>query len=266
MRILRRQKLIYGLMLTILILLAPSVFSPDDTEGQIIYETHWDWGDAVPTDEGWQVITNYVYTVNVTKGYVVSYSTQLNFCEHSHGVFDWLGHALGASVVHAGHDYNQDADPASVVVSMVESLADPTNGTMGTVTVQEPTYCQGHYLMARGSSDSVNMPDDVDMYGLTLYVEGTFTTPDDLRPMKFIGETNLANGKIRDLFAPDDVEKPIHVGISDEPVRIGIVRSLDTMFDGIEFETASHEDIGKAVLWSLLDDTRFVVLDGEIHN
>jgi len=265
MRISRRQKIIYGLMLAILILLAPSVFSPEHSEGQIIYETRWDWGDAIPTEDGWQVMTDYGFIVEVTKGYVVSYSTQLNYCEHSHGMFDWLGNIFAVAVVQAGHDYGEDADPASVVVSMIESLDNPTVNTMGTVTVQEPSYCQGHYLMARGSSDSLNMPEDVDMYGLTLYIEGTYHTPDNLTPIAFTAQTNLANGKIRDLYTSDTLDTPIHVGISETPVRVAIVRSLDSMFDGIEFDSMTGEDIGKAVLWTLLEELRFVILDGEIH-
>ena len=57
MRISNRQKLIYALLLFILISLAPSVFSPEDVEGTITYETHWDWGNATATNNGWIVTT-----------------------------------------------------------------------------------------------------------------------------------------------------------------------------------------------------------------
>lgn len=265
MRFSKREKIIYAIMLTILILLAPTVFSPNDVEGTITYETQWDWGTATPTDNGWQVVNNLGYTVMVEKGYIVSYSTQLIYCEHTHSIFDWLGSVFAAAVVHAGHNSSGDADPASVVASMVESLSQPETGIMGTVTVEEPTYCTGHYLAARGSSDGLNMPTDKDMYGVTLYIEGTYQAPDSEIAISFTAETNLANGQMRDLFAPDDLTNPIHVGIGETPVRIGIVRYLDTLFDDADFATMDSAALGKTILWSMLDDMQMVVLEGDIH-
>lgn len=265
MRLSKRKKIIYTLMLITLIVLAPSVFSPDDVEGTITYETHWDWGTATPTEAGWTVTNDLGYVVTVTKGYVVSYSTQLNYCEHSHGVFDWLGNVFAVAVVQAGHDYDQEADPASVVASMVESLDNPQIGIMGTVTVQEPTYCTGHYLMARGSSDGLNMPDDVDMYGVTFYIEGTYQIPDGDESLPFVAQTNLANGKNRDLLLLDNLDTPIHVGIGETPARVGIVRYLDTLFNGADFATMDSEALGQSILWAMLSDMQMIILDGKVH-
>ena len=133
--------------------------------------------------------------------------------------------------------------------------------------------CSRTYLLsgtlsdaARGSSDSLHMPDDVDMYGVTLYIKGTYQAPDSNQTIPFVAKTSLANGKNRDLFEPDNVDVPIHVGISETPVRVRIVRYLDTLFDGADFATMDSEALGKSVLWSILNHMQMVVLEGEIHN
>lgn len=265
LRLSRPRKITFLLMLTILILLAPSVFAPENVTGNITYQLQWQWGDAIPLDDGWMVRNDLGYRVHVTKGYSVAYSTQLLYCEHSHGLFDWVGKIFAVSVVHAGHNTG-DQDPASVLVSLIESLDKPQTSHIGTVTVNEPGYCKAHFLVAPGSDDTPNMPSDKDMFGVSLYIEGTYQSDDMPQAQPFRAQTSLGNGKNLPLIQADDAsQKSVHVEIGNTPVKIGIIRQLDSLFDGADFATMDEEELGKAILWQMMADLRIVVLSGVAH-
>ena len=262
----RKFKFIMAILAIIWLILAPSIilgyFSDEPESGEVTYQLDWEWGDAMPTDEGWQVINDLGYTVNVTQGYLVSYSSTLIECEHSHGIFDWLFGMTAPSVAYAGHG-EDDIDPAMLDTPHVESLHQPQTLMTGTVIVPEPSYCQGHYLVARGSSDTVGLPEDIEMYGTSLYIAGTYQANGSDEVMNFAVETSLANGDIIDLMS--ETGDFIHAEISDETIEITITRQLDSLFDGIDFSTMPDDDIARSVLWALMDNTRLIVTGGAIH-
>lgn len=253
-----------GLLVTVLAYVLPA----PPVSGDIVYAASWVWGDAVAhADGGWSVTNDLGYTVTVERGYVVDFSTQLIACEHSHawGGIAWLEKLVGVAVVQAGHS-SGDVDPAALTTATAEPIHSPALRELGTVTVNEPDYCEGHYLVARADGDTLNLPDDLDLHGMSLTIEGTYQRADMDAPVTFTAQTALANGAITTLSRVDLAGfRDVHVEISDEPVYVTIQRRLDTLFDGVDFAAMSRDEIGQAVLWSLIDGTRLLVTGGNLH-
>lgn len=228
------------------------------SEGQASYVLAWDWGDAQATQDGWRTTTNLGYDVEVTTGYVVAHETQMTPCEHSHGWLSWL--TLDINTAHAGH--GDDSNDSTFELSRVENLINPQSETWGTVTLYEPTYCEAFFLIARGEADSLNSPDDVDMYGTSVYLQGTYVAPEHDEPIAFTLQTGHANGIISEFSHNSD---SVHIALSDEPLEIAITRSLDSMLDDIDFVSMTTDDAAFQVLRNLVNNTTFEILSGKTH-
>ncbi|MCI0710894.1 MAG: hypothetical protein L0154_12100 [Chloroflexi bacterium] len=232
--------------------------TPTTRDGEIIYRTGWTWGDAVPTDNGWTVTNDLGVVVTVEKAYLVNFAVQLLECEdHSHTT---LLESLLPDTARAGH--GDGINPALVDSSFVEDFAHPDTIEFGKVTVESLAYCEAHYLIARAGSETRFQPEDVDMYGVSLYVEGTYQNVDSDETFPFTAQTHLANGKQLTLHLPDST-MPVHVEVGEERVEILVQRQLDRLFDGIDF--TSTGDIGRAILWNIIASTEFIVTGGNAH-
>ena len=218
--------------------------------GDVIYVTTWDRGETSTSDAGgWQVMTDLGYVVQVDAGYLVSYSTTLNECPHSHTLWERLLELLMPAVVYAGH--GSEFDPAMVAQPIVEDLIVLEDAEWGRVTVNEPTYCEGHFLISNTNTESE----------FSLYIEGTYQRHGIDNAVPFTIESKLAWGTIGDLIASGE---NVHAQIGNDPVTIQIVRQLDSMFDGIDFVEADFDLVGRDVLRNLADNTTFVVI-GKTH-
>ena len=131
----------------------------------------------------------------------MNYTLQLVECDdhtHADGETSWLSDLLLPSTAYAGH--GDDRDPSLVDQPIVERLtAVPTDFVFGEVTAPTINYCQGHYLVARAYDTAQNLPEDVDMLGVSLYLSGTFLAPASDSPQAFTIQTDLANGTLTDL-------------------------------------------------------------------
>lgn len=259
----RKNKTAKRILILILIWTIPLIvlLLPEETpvaEGQATYTLAWDLGDAQMTDEGWQVTTNLGYEVNITRAYSVAYEAQLTACEHSHGWFDWS--TLGLGVVYAGH--GDDSNESTFDSSIIEDIVNPQTQTWGTVTLVEPTYCEAFFLVARGANDTGNLPDDVDMFGTSIYIEGTYIAPDSNEPLEFILQTGHANGA-SDEFIQYTI--PVHIALSEQDIEIDITRSLDSLLDDIDFLSMDSDDAAFQVLRNIVAGTRFEVVSGQVH-
>ncbi|MEM9954065.1 MAG: hypothetical protein AAF846_20815 [Chloroflexota bacterium] len=255
-----QRNLIYALSLIMVWSLPIMAFMrPDSPESsQLTYTLAWEWGDAMQTETGWQVTNNLGYTIEVTEGYIVAYEAQLNACEHSHGWFNWDW--LTIPSVYAGH--GDDSNDSSLRTSYVENIALPETTAWGTVNLAEPTYCEAFFLVARGATDTLNQPESVDMFATSIYLSGTVTAPDNDDAMPFTLQTQHANGTVQP-FLQD--EQSVHLALSYDDMEIAIVRSLDTLFDEIDFANDSSDDASFQVLRNLLNNTQFHVISGTTH-
>lgn len=234
-----------------LVLMVAAYFLPApgaSVSGDISYLADWEWGSAEPVpDGGWTVENNLGYRVQVRDGYVLSYSAVLNQCQHQHRLIDWLLSKLLTPTAQAGHSTN--ADPAQTRVSLTESLAAPTASEWGTVTVNEPAYCRGHYLTAVNGTES------------SLYIEGRYQRGGDAQP--FMLNTAQAWGALDDLSSVDGAS--VHVQPGSEPIRVRVIRPLDTLFDDADFAAMDADTFARTVLRHLAEDTRFEVVSGSVH-
>ena len=241
------------------------------TAATLSYRLEWEWGAAVPAEngQGWQVVNDLGYRVQVEQAYLVSYSVQLVECEHGHGetafldrVIDWLA----PQTVSAGHGGDGD-DPSLIHNGFVESFAMPENMDFGAVTIsQKITYCQGHYLIARADSQIEHQPQDVDMFGTSLYIAGSYQAESASIATPFRIQTSLANGVLDNLDVPyieNTDMTPVHLVTGNQNAVVLIRRQLDSLFNGVDFASVSSDKIGKAVLWSLVADTDITITEGE---
>lgn len=222
----------------------------------ITYELVWEWGDATPTADGWQVTTDLGYTVTVTEGYLVAAATQLIECDHSHAALNRspLDAALSAwlpSSAEAGH--GGDHDPSQFTDGTVEDLRQPANQVFGSATVDiEITYCGGHFLVVPAAEGLRNVPES--LMGDSLYLAGTYQAPDSTEAVPFAIMSHSPNGTIVDLSAAGSSEHThIISGAGDATVQI--VRTVDSLVDGVDFAHLTDSEAGWAALRGVINAT-----------
>ncbi len=259
-RIPRLQRYIMALLLVILIVMTPTLFSTTPVSGEIRYTLAWDTEGITRTANGWEVVNDLGYRVQVEQGYLVSNQTRLIPCEHTHGLIEWLQHRLGLRTAKAGH--GADVDEAAILDASVESLTAFTPFAFGSVTVHEPSYCQAHYLAARALRDTRNFPTDTDLFNITVWVSGTYSDAEQTN-VPFSISTNLNYGQIIPLQTPR--LQSIHAEVGAQPIEVEVVRSVHHLFDGVDFVSMDGAQQGKAVLWNLLKNLRAQVVSGQTH-
>ncbi|TNF29834.1 MAG: hypothetical protein EP329_14800 [Deltaproteobacteria bacterium] len=160
-----------------------------------------------------------------------------------------LAGLVGASPARAGH--GGLIDPSITDTPRVEALAVPGLTDLGTVTFPETDYCRLHWVAGAASDHTAGLPDEVDLLGTTLWLEGTWTAPGTADAIPFVWSSPIANGLLTELA--DDLVAPPIAGSSTAEIRI--VRELDRWFDGIDFAALSEDDIGRALMIGLATST-----------
>ncbi len=198
--------------------------------GAITYTLDWSWGDAAPNADGWVVTNDLGFEIHVTRGYLVSYSVQLVPCDSAAETAGW--HWLRLKRANAGHG-GETPDPSNPGQHYVESIAAGRPLTLGPVNAAA-NYCKVHYLIARGEAHSEGLAADVDMVGLTLFLEGTWRAPDGPQT-PFTLQTAKPTAILPALEPPVDTAK---VGAA-----ITITRDLSTLFDGVTFDEGAPDQV-----------------------
>lgn len=220
----------------------------DAAEGDVTYVLAWDAGGVTTSPDGsWTTTTDLGYTVTVTAGELTTHTVTMVSCPHGHGLFGWLFGILGPGIADAGH--RSGGDPALVGGAVGESLTEPDDIVLGTTTVDEPAYCEGH--TAWGASDA-----DV----ATVVIEATWTAPDGTTGVIDLA-TTIDWGVGGDLT---DGTATVHVEVG-EPTTVEVRRSLSTMFDGIDLASSDDTELAMGILRALADSTEFVVTGGIAH-
>ncbi|MGB0590319.1 MAG: hypothetical protein ACPGU1_11615 [Myxococcota bacterium] len=213
---------------------------------EIRYHLTWDWGAAEPTDGGWRVITDRGYEVEVTEGYLVTYSVQLAPCtEEELGARLKLPRLLGAGRAWAGHGGAED--PSAWLTGIAEPLATPQSVSLEPVALDAGLYCNAHYLVARAEGKTRGLPDAFNMVGTSLYIQGTAAL-DGGEPQPFSIWSTLPVGE---LVVWSDPVSP--VDLSDGTIDVTFTRDLGRLFDGVAFQTMNDESIEKTVLLGLIE-------------
>lgn len=205
---------------------------------------------ALVTDRGFEVV--------VSRAYLVQAQAQLVDClgVGSDAWDDWLalGRWLAPSVAYAGH--SESTEPSAVVAPRaIDLVHGAARSRFGATRFEEQRYCRSHFLVA-GVADTTlvaDAPADVDLAGLSLYVEAEVTGE---RPRAITIATTLSDGAITDL--PDALVG----GLDGSHATLTVTRRLARAFDGLALDDPTLEDdaIARALL-SQLDHEAVVTLE-----
>ncbi len=222
--------------------------------GTIEYELGWSTERIVSAGGGWTVTTDLGYEVTVQQGWLVSYGLTLLPCEDDPGLA--RRSAFGVSTAYAGHP--GAADRSAFMEPVVQSLSSPVDLHVASVRVPATRYCQAHYLVARSDEDAVRTSTG-DMRGTTLLVSGSYRAPGSDRAEELRIRIAAANGGIVG-FSNGAPETNVSTGHGDYVVRFE--RDLGALFDQIEFDDFSAEEIEKQILRNVIDGLRVATQAG----
>ena len=239
---------------------------------QVDYHLSWDTSGVTLTDNGLELRNNLGYEIKLRAGYLVFYSTQLVPCGDDESTEltqaatkgidwgKWFGRVIGIRTAHAGHG-DEDMDPSVMAQSYVENLTAPEAMELGSRTIEGTRYCQIHYLVARGGSGTVGLPEDQDMVGASLYMEGTWSL-EGATPQPFTILSSVAYGTLTNLY-PES-----YYGVSDKEfeldanlvgARVNIERDLLGLFEDLNFETMTATQKERRVLQNVIEYSRIHV-------
>ena len=215
------------------------------------YTLDWQWGKAKRNPAGgWQVSTDLGYNVHVTGGRLVTRNLELVPC---HDVPQPSPQArlirrLQPIPVFAGHS-SLIPNESKISRSFEEDLSSPARVFLEGRTVTDPEYCRAHYLIARPTGSGPG--------AYALEVEGTWSRGADGLSQPFSIRSPVAYGQFLDLLSSegDDLARRMIVGGIDLTVR----RSLETMFDGVDFADGNLETAGMRIMRTVVARTEIVV-------
>lgn len=187
------------------------------------------------------------YTITLGDGYLLSASLELIPCEEfSFG--DWFAPA----VAYAGHGIDAIGE-SRALLAQVERVGDTSDLAAGGASASLDSYCEAHYLIAAAYDSAENLPTAHDFVGNSLYLSGSYRSPNSTTEIAFVIETDLAWGGI--------VELPSIIEASNQPVTVTLTRDFARMFDGVDFDTMDAEQQAKAVLRSLVQQAHITLSD-----
>jgi hypothetical protein len=142
-----------------------------------------------------------------------------------------------------------------IETSLIEDLTAPVEAEAST-SFAASRYCRAHWLLARPMTPTTG-PDDVPMDHRSLYVTGTFERDGKVEP--FVIDTWWPEGSLQDL---GDIlgEEAFSAARADGKARHAFVtvrRSLGTLFDGIDFEVASKDQVAGHAIDNLAGSVQF---------
>ncbi len=222
---------------------------------EVRYTLDWDWGTAQPRqDRGWTVRTAQGYHLRVDSGRIVTRNLELVPCHlvpppaPRASLLRWLE----PERVYAGHS-SLIPNESKIAASYVEDIAAPQELFLESRVVTDPEYCRAHYLVARERGSPPG--------SLTFDVSGTWSRSSKGSRTPFHIKSAAAYGEFKPLQLPDgnNADRRLIVGGIDARVR----RSLDRLFDGIEFAGGTSDADGMQVLRNLVANTTVLMNEAE---
>lgn len=202
----------------------------------VTYRLEWDTSGVTPTESGWSVVHDGA-EIHVSSAYLTTARTQLGTCYvalRGWGSVAWAGHA-------------GDLGPTAVFEATVEPLGPAPGWDFGARELDQ-AYCAAEWVVGHADPETVS-PADVAMEGLTLSM--------DVRVV-------LASGGERDLhlesnetwrrFAGFEDGGALDAGLSSGTVVF--VRPLARLFEGVDVEQVTEDELAAAILSRLVAHTR----------
>ena len=205
--------------------------------GTISYKLTWDWKGVERANDGWKVVNDLGYEVEVSAGRLVTRSVELVPCHYqpAQPPQAWLWDLLSPASVYAGHG-SLLPNPAKTTRSYEEDLTALSDVEIEKREVSYPEYCQAHYLIAR--------PTGTGPTATSLELRGSYRKGG--KSEAFVIASKLAYGELKDLDAAVDIVGGINVSIE---------RSLARLFDGVDFDSMDERARDLSVLRSMVSNT-----------
>jgi hypothetical protein len=197
------------------------------------FDLAWANGRAVRQDDGalrW--VTDRGHEVTLRRGQLATYASSIAECDP--GVLASLLAPLGPGLAHAGH--GEAADP-STVAGVIETIGAEVPLAQGASAFAPKDYCRAHWVAAPADA-STRGAVEAGMEGASLVLEGEWSRGGATGT--FAWRSTVATGALQELPP-----------LTGSAVHVTVVRSLDTLLDGIDFESATTASAGRAVLLNL---------------
>ena len=220
-----------------------AVSKPQPTS--LTYQLTWQEDGITLNEQGWTMINDLGYTVNLEQGYIASLSLELIPCESASEEAGWWS----VPIAYAGHG-ESEADPSLWLGPYVEVLTAVESVTFGKIWLDEVDYCGAHYLVAQAGETAVNLPKTVGMARYSVYLEGNYVAQGSDEAIPFLIASPLAWG------AQSEFDEAMIIG---GDVTVVVERPLSSLFNGVDFEMMAEQTQAMAVLRSLMNETAVYV-------
>ena len=188
--------------------------------------------------------TDLGYDIELERGYLVIEQVQLVQCAGS-----GAGEAESALRLlwprGIAHAHPLGGDPTLLGVPYVDSVlrADFALGEIGTMQPPPGRYCHARIVVAPADADAVGLPDDVDMVGLSLYLEGTYVAPGSDQVVPFI----LESDDRRELLIPlvdfyNGTPTPLILDDDHRDAHLSLAELTNFWLDGVQFVGATQAE------------------------
>lgn len=230
----------------------------DETRGVVltaaVWTLAWDTEGVTFSEEGGlDVETNLGYRVHVASAWILSHSVSFGRCDGAAGGGAGQQAWWSRLPVRAAHAHTEDTDPSTIESSWIEDVTRAREVELSTA-FPAARYCRAHWLLAR-PTDPATGAEGVSMENRSIVVTGTFERGGER--VDFGIDTWWPHGSLLDL--PDIIGSPEYeVARRDGGARhafVRVIRHLGTMFDGVDFEVASQDQIDGTVIDNLVDGT-----------
>lgn len=223
----------------------------DETDGVVISAAVWtlawdDEGVSYPEAGGFEVETDLGYRVHVESGWVLSHSVSLGPCETASAPAEasWWGLGVRTARAHTG-----STEPSTIETSRIEDLLSARDVEVSN-SFPAARYCRAHWLLARPTGETAGA-EGVSMENRSVLLNGTFERGGVAAG--FAIDTWWPQGVLIDLPLTMDGAEHEAARRDGEPRHafVTVTRYLGRMFDGVDFEVASQDEIDGRVLDNL---------------
>lgn len=211
----------------------------DSTFTGAAYLLEWAASGAAIRGDGTIRLTNDLgYEIILERGLLTTYAVSLAECPT---LMSQLRRVLGPAIARAGH--GEALDP-STVAGVVERLGEAPQ-RLGPIAFPAKRYCRAHWISAPADASTAGA-EEAGMTGAAMVLEGTWSEGGETG--HFAWRSTLASAALEEFPSLDGTEATVHV-----------VRTLDTLLDGVDFRSATAATASRTLLLNLADQTRLEV-------
>lgn len=216
-----------------------------------VWTLAWDdEGVSYPEGGGFDVETDLGYRVHVAEAWILSHSVSFGLCDTAAGTASEQA-SWWSFGVRSAHAHVEDTDPSTIEASWIEDLTRAHDVELST-SFTAARYCRAHWLLARPTEEAKGA-EGVSMENRSILVKGTFERGGEAVP--FAIDTWWPHGILLDV--PGTMEPLAYEAARrDGEARhafVTVTRRLGRLFDGIDFEAASQDQIDGLTIDNLVD-------------